>query len=574
MKIHKEKGFCYDSESLAFLQRREETGKVNHPSSSTDCNSPTEITGKLPKALVHWSDLDYKLTYTSQDNDIQLSREYPVFEEEQLTDSNSTSAVTKIASSPNNRTAEARDDSVNKQEKCKNQRNSSTRLDFLGKPGGFKEVFLSVSSLEHLNSSDMSGIEDNDCICGECQVCNPGGSSKEGGHVISAPGSADSKSLLESMKILTSQMNLLQNALVETCRRVTAIEEINAESEKESGKDNKKSNSKGKSKSKKNRVDEERERQYKVIHDTVDTEESEPKKSSTESSEASDVGASSKGLKKKMSRSQKDECNGRVSSCLKKAGTVFPEDDFETSNSSGTDSGKDNCSHKHSHSKVRSGAKVKKKPVKKTELWPHTIANEDGEEVDSENISLAEFLACFTYIQVRSKGAESRGRASLLHAVSKILKFLPWAEARLFHNTIMVKVEQERVSWSDDFLELAEDFLDKKVRSSLRVRHTTATNVPPNNKANFPGRGAGRGPRPPFQNYNSYSNNSNYNNNNNNNFQGRGRPIFGAVCWQWNFNTCTYGADCKRWHVCKTCAESGKLGERHKASTHERPRQH
>ena len=48
---------------------------------------------------------------------------------------------------------------------------------------------------------------------------------------------------------------------------------------------------------------------------------------------------------------------------------------------------------------VKSGSKVKKRLVKRTELWPHTIALEDdGEEVSCDDIGFAKFLSCFTYI--------------------------------------------------------------------------------------------------------------------------------------------------------------------------------
>ena len=43
---------------------------------------------------------------------------------------------------------------------------------------------------------------------------------------------------------------------------------------------------------------------------------------------------------------------------------------------------------KHRRSKVKSGAVIKKRPVVKTELWPHTIANEE----DGENISIDDLL--------------------------------------------------------------------------------------------------------------------------------------------------------------------------------------
>ena len=201
------------------------------------------------------------------------------------------------------------------------------------------------------------------------------------------------------------------------------------------------------------------------------------------------------------------------------------------------------------HYKVKSGARIKKRPVVKTELWPHTIANEDdGEEVDSENISLAKFISCFTYIIVNCGRAESKGRAALLHAVSSVFECLPWSEARTFHNLIMVKIEQNRVNWSANFPALADNFVDKKIRLSLKSKSSIVTG--PSYKVNTClGKDAG------VSRNGFISNKSN--------------SIYSVVCWQWNFSSCTYGENCKRWHVCRTCADAGKLGEAHKASSHD-----
>ena len=119
---------------------------------------------------------------------------------------------------------------------------------------------------------------------------------------------------------------------------------------------------------------------------------------------------------------------------------------------------------------MKSGAEVKTRPVVRTELWPHTIANEeDGENISSEDISLAKFLSCYTHIMVNcSKVSEKMGRSVFLHAISTVLEFLPWSEARIFHNISMLKIEQGRIKWSTDFSVLAGQFLDKKCRLNLR----------------------------------------------------------------------------------------------------------
>ena len=64
---------------------------------------------------------------------------------------------------------------------------------------------------------------------------------------------------------------------------------------------------------------------------------------------------------------------------LKQEGAHFPVED-SSSTSSGTSSSESGRKTRR-RGKVRSGQKIKKRPVIKTELWPHTIANE--EEGDS-----------------------------------------------------------------------------------------------------------------------------------------------------------------------------------------------
>ena len=106
------------------------------------------------------------------------------------------------------------------------------------------------------------------------------------------------------------------------------------------------------------------------------------------------------------------------------------------------------------------------------------------------------------------------------------------------------------MKWSDDFSALAEDFINKKVRLNLKPKFSGSYSGGNFNKgSSYIGKGfKNSGQRGGF---------------------GRSKPVYGAICYQWNFGTCSYGEDCKRWHVCKTCGEAGKLGEKHKASTHE-----
>ena len=238
----------------------------------------------------------------------------------------------------------------------------------------------------------------------------------------------------------------------------------------------------------------------------------------------------------------------------KKVGAILSEDS-DTSTCSSEVSGE--TRHRHRR-QVRSGAKVKKRPVVKTELWPHTIANEDdGDEVTSESISCAKFLSCFTYIMMNCGRVESAGRISLLNAVTTILEYSFWTEARTFHNLVMVKLEQDRISWYTDFTELANQVLDKKVRQSLRYRELKTDNsYYKSNSYKSGDKGFGN-----FNRHNFGSSSSNYNSN-------RNKALYSVVCWQWNNGFCPYGDRCKKWHICRTCAEAGKPGETHKSSSH------
>ena len=122
-----------------------------------------------------------------------------------------------------------------------------------------------------------------------------------------------------------------------------------------------------------------------------------------------------------------------------------------------------------------------KRPVVRTELWPHTIANEDdNEDVTSENITLARFLACYSYIMITcDEPPEVAGRAVLLHAIASVLECLPWKEARSFHNMIMVKIEQGRIDWDTNFAELGYQFLNRKLCLNMRSKSDSeSTSVP------------------------------------------------------------------------------------------------
>ena len=248
-----------------------------------------------------------------------------------------------------------------------------------------------------------------------------------------------------------------------------------------------------------------------------------------------------KSLKKKMSKSEKKACDRKVSDRLEQAGGVFPDEDSGSSsgpNSSGTES--DSVRRRRSRRKVKSGAEVKKRPVIRTYLWPHTVSNEeDDEDLMSDTIGLPRFLSCFSLIMLNCGKVEKAGRANLFNAFSTVYECLPFTEARSFHNLVMLRLEQGKISWQEDFLSLAHKFLDRKVRQSLRSR------------ANATGTSSYRAGRK-----------------SNSNSAPKGKSLYSFVCKNWNRGVYTYGEKCKYKHVCWTCSEAGKHGEQHKASSH------
>ena len=310
-------------------------------------------------------------------------------------------------------------------------------------------------------------------------------------------------------------------------------------------------------KDKKGRIDDEKARGLIVVKDKL---RNRGRTDSTSIAEGNGSAASSifelGHVRKKMSKKQKKVCEQKVSGRIGQVGAVFPAEESSSSGSSSSSSGtdSDSGSRRRRRRKVKSGAKLIKRPVIRTELWPHTLANEeDGEELTSETIGLPKFLSCFSAIMIGcSRKVERVGRASLLNTFSSVYECLPWIEARTFHNLVMIKIEQGRINWKTDFLVLAEKFLDHKVRLSLRSKGAAAG---PGSSFN-PGRGsAPRGAGSYGYRQGSYN-------------AARGKPTYSPVCKLWNSGTCSFGDRCKYKHVCITCSEAGKPGELHKATSH------
>ena len=343
---------------------------------------------------------------------------------------------------------------------------------------------------------------------------------------------------LENIDKLTGKMEKLEHVIGLQSRRIGNLE-ISSNSE-DSDKDEKVSNKPSTRekqanhlqavtvKSKTSRVEQEKERQFKVLRDklgSIDRDMSESSDSVNDTPNLKSRGEKNRSKRKLYGKHQ-------VLCGQKKMGAIVSEDSDTSTCSSEVSS---EIRHRHRR-QVRSGAKVKKRPVVKTELWPHTIANEDdGDEVTSESIGCAKFLSCFTYIMMNCGRVESAGRISLLNAVTTIMEYSFWTEARTFHNLVMVKLEQDRISWYTDFTELANQFLDKKVRQSLRYRELKTDNsYYKSNSYKSGDKGFGK-----FNRHNFGSPISNYNSN-------RNKALYSVVCWQWNNGFCPYGDRCKK----------------------------
>ena len=548
VKPRRDPSFVYEGEALHFMRRSVSRGIAQH-------NSPpvSHSAGKVNSASVYWSDielplLNYSEGFSSQQLQFNDNLHYLAYQS-QVPIQNTNSLVRE-------KEEEYQLCTVNKD----SRKSSSTRLDYLDVEG----CFLSASSAFNTNSTDMSGSEARrqDTIgeihdASDDSVENEGESKNNGKTPSSSPKGETANdqtvaALLAAVKKidnLTDTVASMKSMLKKQGERLDRIEGLGSDQDKRQPKEI------NRGKTKKVLVEEEKERQLRMLQDKLNNRNRDFTTSESDDSSTGN-GTDLKHLRNKMSKKQKDLCDSKVADKLKQVGATFPDDDYDTTtSSSGMDTNKLKRSCRRRSKKVKSGAKVKKRPVLKTELWPHTVANEDdGEDVSCENISLAKFLSCFTYIMSCCGGVESQGRSSLLHAVSTIIEYRQWSEARVFHNLIMTKIEQERLHWGSDFMALASDFIDKKVRLSMKSKYTPSSNSGASSyRSSFYGKDIGKGFRGQDQRYRS----------------GKGKPLYGAICWQWNTGTCTYGDNCRRWHVCKSCAEAGKLGEQHKSSSHD-----
>ena len=572
IKSRQESDFVYDAELTEFLSPIvTDTGEVRHHRTNTETEDPrslssaaknsgyTAITTSISWVNIHELPDDINLVPESEEN---LDQFPAVFSDASHSQTPNESEC-EVTSHNNNIGREG-------------DRRSSTRVDFLD----LEENFLSVSSsVVRIETSEMSGDNSTPkvggaaaCKCSRdnsCSVCCSASASKS---------QSETSLMLQAMTEALNKIDKLANEVASIKRsnnninsRLDRLEErsgtsnIDESSQVESSHGVKKLSKAAKVDGKKSRVEDEKERQFNLLQEKLRDRGKEGESQGDEYTSANDsFNLNLQILKKKMTQKQNQSCKVKVASRLKQVGATFPEEDSTSgiTGASGTES--ELGTRLKSRHKVKSGSKISKRAVVQTELWPHTIANEDdGDEVNSDNISLAKFLSCFSYIMVNCGKEEASGRGLLLHAVSLVLECLPWADARNFHNLVMLKIEQGRIDWVTDFAGMAENFLDKKVRLNLRSRGSA---VGQSSWRSPYSKSAGKGFRSEFR---SSGNSPSYNNDRYSSYSAnRNKSLIAFVCRQWNAGTCSYGERCKRWHACLSCAEAGRMGEPHKASSH------
>ena len=586
VKLNRKEGFYYDEESLRplsqrnnrsdvtsdFCQRRAVSESVRAVSES---DSVLSSDNSVVQALTSWSVLDKLPLYFNQYTFPYSDTDVPINSNAIITSASVSQSQYQseyqAAPSVDGAVVQFSSPNVNIEAGCQK---SSGRSDFFNLDNNYFSASLS-SVFSDMAENDNATERYKRCGCklGEASGC-PECSDNSGRQLASLMEAAISK-----IDALSNQVRGLETRVISLEGKSDIDSDARSASSVPSHRNVQKSH-KHKSvnkNSKTSRIGEERDRSYKVVVNKM------KKQGKNKESEEEEVVSSGEGeevdlhgIRSKMDKKQKKKVTSKVNARLGQAGAQSTDDDFgadssaksgnessgeSNGESNGESSGESSVSKTSSVSKsrhrrrrkVRSGAEVKRRPVVRTELWPHTIAIEnDGIEVTSEDIILSKFMSCFTSIMNECKSkTEAAGRSVLLQAIFTVLECLSWAEARTFHNIVMVKVEQDRISWKDDFAGLADDFIEKKVRQGLKSR---------GNGSQFRGnsgfRSYGRG----YGGYNGrYRGRS----------SGNGRSaMYANICKMWNYGTCSYGDRCRFKHCCWSCHEAGKTGEDHKASTH------
>ena len=572
IKVKESEDYEYGEECLSEILRNSgKSSSIWQPRNSSD-EVTSEQEENLSEAIKKctWSVLNYLPTYVDPLNLAQEHPEYPISDSESQAGNRSQSENQNELPIENVNKSSPAVAAVGGVSVPGRRLFSSTNYNFVDLVGNYlsadsSSVFTEMPSTD--SEGERTGISLNNGVRVE------GGEASRGAEKGDGDVGAAVFLLLEEMKQIRKKVDSLGKSMNSQNNRLESIEQF-LESGNESvseagsirGKGGKSKSSSRKSDfmqqaqmllgkndvSKKSKEKSDKERALRVSIDALKSRQETEDSNSEEESSEDDFAIGE--MKKKMTKKQKKESKQKLAARVKQVGVSFPDDE-SSNHSSGTDS--DTGKRRSRKKKVKSGEKVKKRPVVRTELWPHTVANEeDGEEVSSETISLAKFLSCFTYIMASCEDAiEAAGRMWLLHALASVLEFWPWTETRSFHNMVMVRLEQGRIGWDCDFTELANQFMEKKVRQGMRSRVSQAGG--PNQKRFY------RGYRRGFNGSQGGGSGSNGGSGS----SGSYRSQYNSACRQWNNGTCTFGMRCKMSHCCSTCAENGRYGD-HKAINH------
>ena len=271
----------------------------------------------------------------------------------------------KTAEQPNSETIEKEEEANVVVNIAAARRTSSTTFGYLSQLPllSQSECFLSVSDIDPNNSPIMSGTEESVGAYGLADEEDIFDDPETDQMHEALKGAVKKIDFLEGkVKSLMEVVGSQNKIIVEQKEMLKTVEDSKSESGNNSGQKEAKSAS-----NKTGRVLDEKARTLKLLRGKLDLDdmggvESEEGVQCSDTEEPVSV----KGMRKKMTKKQRDLCSSRVSARLRQSGNKFPEDDFNATASSGKESCNENESCRHS--KVKSGASIKKRPVLRTEL--------------------------------------------------------------------------------------------------------------------------------------------------------------------------------------------------------------
>ena len=266
VKLRRDPNFVYETNGADFLVRR---GADQQPSSHSDSPAATS-SNKVNSDLdsVTWSVIELPLFNHTDTNNYQI-----------LTSINNTYIQCKNLNIYQSTDSQGKEEESSDNFVNNSRRKSSTRGDFLDEtPVGkinfvnSNNIFLSASSTVNSNTSDMGDSDSS--VTGEKGVSDCSVAGEKGGKGSPVVASASPKINAEDINALVEavgKINLsnttvlrLENAILQQGQRLHMLEE-SARSSQESSNEKKKM-----CKSKKERVDEEKERQLKVLREKLE----------------------------------------------------------------------------------------------------------------------------------------------------------------------------------------------------------------------------------------------------------------------------------------------------------------